>query len=111
MIQIPGEQPRPIDIAVFRKIREANLCAWCFEPLGARRAEFNGGVGHLACAMFANHAVLGTAGDPVMPWIPGVDAYRDDPLLPFCERLGREGRRLGIDMQKLAKAIAGACHG
>jgi hypothetical protein len=109
--QIPGELPRPVDIDMLRQIREDNLCAWCFEPLGDRRAEFNGGVGHLACAMFAHHSVLGDQDGPAAPWIPGVDSWREDPLLPFCRRLGREAGRLGIDPQKLAQAIGRAHHG
>ena len=101
---IPGEQPRPIDHAALEAVREAGICAWCFEPLGARRATFNGGVGHLACAMHAHHAVAGFDG-AAAPWCPGVETYREDQTTPFCRRLGREAGRLGLDLQKLALAI------
>ena len=103
--QIPGERPRPIDGAALEASRKAGICAWCFEPLGELRAEFNGGTGHLGCALHAHHAVLGDHDGPAPPWMPGVRRWRHDPLIPFCRRLGREAGRLGIDMQKLAQAI------
>jgi hypothetical protein len=109
--QIPGEQTRPIDITVLRQIREANICGWCFEPLGASRAEFNGGIGHLACVMFAHHAVLGDEDGPAPPWLPGIARWRVDPDHLFLERLGKAATRHGINRKRLVRAISEAFDG
>jgi hypothetical protein len=80
------------------------LCDWCFEGLSERAVEFNGGVGHPACAEHAYNIILGPW---AIPWHPR-RFQRQDPLIPFCERLGREAARLGIDIQKLATAVGRA---
>jgi hypothetical protein len=100
--QFPGALPPPISSPV--PSRGPPICAWCFEPLGEMRSEFNGGTGHPECARFAYDAV---AGDDPMPW-PIPEPHRHDPLVPFCRRLGREAARMGIDTQKLAQAIGRA---
>ena len=103
--QISGESPPPLDRAAIEATRKAKLCAWCFEPLGDQRAEFNGGVGHVQCARFAHDSVLGDAHGPAAPWLPCVRERHEDQLTPFVRRLGREAARLGIEPNRLAQAI------
>jgi hypothetical protein len=95
--QIKDELPPSIDTKALEAVRKAKLCAWCLDKLGAQRSEFNGGIGHPECARYAYECI---AGDDPMPW-----PMPHDPLIPFCEHLGREAAALGLDMQKLARAI------
>jgi hypothetical protein len=81
------------------------LCDWCLEPLGEAATELNGGIGHPRCAEWVWRVV---EGPDALPWRPHQQWPREDPLIPFLERLGREAARLGIDCQKLAVAVGGA---
>jgi hypothetical protein len=93
--QIEGDLPRPIDDRHVRDLNRRGLCAYCYRRLGAmpeRRLEA------LACR---------ACGD-LWAALDGAPDHLPDPLIPFCRRLGREAGRLGIDLQKLARAIEGA---
>jgi hypothetical protein len=78
------------------------LCDWCLDPLGDQAVELNGGIGHPRCAEWVWHAIEGA---DALPWRPQRQWFRQDPLIPFLERLGREAARLGIDPHKLAAAV------
>jgi hypothetical protein len=83
------------------------LCGWCRRPLGDVAERFNGGVGHPECVAYAHQTVVGPDGPP---WARPIRLYREDPVLAFVGRLGREAARLGIDRQRLATAIERARH-
>jgi hypothetical protein len=83
------------------------LCDWCLDPLGEVAVELNGGIGHPHCAEYVWQVIEG----PDAPWRPQRQWSREDPLIPFLKRLGREAVREGIDPQKLARAVERATHG
>jgi hypothetical protein len=84
-------------------------CDWCRWPLGNEGIAWNGGVGHAECVAWVEAIVLG---DDAAPSLLHVHHHlrREDPVLDFVARLGREAARLGIDRRRLAAAIMRARH-
>jgi hypothetical protein len=103
---IEGELPPPIDPAVERSLHADGRCCWCFEPLGDRRSDFNGGTGHPGCARYAYQAL---AGADAMPWPLAEPGVYEQPA--FLERLARAAVKHRLSARRLELAVKEALRG
>jgi hypothetical protein len=93
---------RIIPLPTRRRPPPPDLCAWCFEPLGAEAHEVNGGFGHPKCAEYVFCIV---EGPDAPPYRPQRRFYTESGWNDFLRRLGAAAVRHGIDTDRLARAF------